>query len=52
MSDIPAGWAELLVRPLGPEPPEETPLAVLPCLFPEPGEGVPAVLREPPPAEE
>jgi hypothetical protein len=37
MSDIPAGWAALLSAPLGVEPPDDTPLAVLPCLveFPE-----------------
>jgi len=34
MSDIPAGWAELLAAPLGPEAPEEIPLGALPCLLP------------------
>jgi hypothetical protein len=34
MSDVPAGWMELLVAPLGPDAPVETSLAVLPCLDP------------------
>ncbi|HYA10403.1 MAG TPA: hypothetical protein VEH10_01845 [Thermoplasmata archaeon] len=33
MSDIRAGWAELISAPLGAEPPDPTPLAVLPCVF-------------------
>jgi hypothetical protein len=34
MSDIPAGWAQLIALPLGPETPEDVPLGALPCLFP------------------
>ncbi len=32
MSDNPTGWAELVAAPLGPAPPDDVPLAVLPCL--------------------
>ncbi|HTT16278.1 MAG TPA: hypothetical protein VMH49_02805 [Thermoplasmata archaeon] len=37
MSDTPAGWFELLVRPLGERAPEDVPLGVLPCLGTAPG---------------
>jgi hypothetical protein len=47
MSDIPAGWAELLAAPLGPETPIETPLAVLPSLLDHPDELGVAVPRPP-----
>ncbi len=36
MSDIPAGWAEFLAAPLGPEPLVECPFALLPFLVEHP----------------
>jgi len=49
MSDTPPGWAELLARPLGPQPAVDTPLAAYPC--PEERSGAPADPRPLPRAE-
>jgi hypothetical protein len=47
MSDVRTGWTELLIAPLGPESPVDTPLGVLPCVAEPPELGAPLVPLRP-----